>query len=412
MLDIVFCSGCNHIFQVLKWFAYDCKVNPVSFEEFLVAKGPLCSCCGKRAEAWPMLTTAEIKQKLDDPKEIAFQVVWQKADGIMKGTEDRYFHEHSVRDKFTIGIKAAWPFDFVDAVTFEKSAKKDFFSPALKLCKVTIKNPEGVLVTGGLFQLGTVPESVPKVRVSLYTDEQVALDHFLVDKDTCLHTEHGKQVQTFKVNDLVEKGGEGRSLKHALVAPTWTSTLQLVDLIDKDIKAKEEERQRKLQAADAASEAAQRGDARAANAIARAAALSQVLSASGLKSSGSADAIVAPAPPARARRSVGEKAVPGVASAAGSAASVRGGLSVAASSKVTSAASDASHSRALLRRGTSKGSFCQDLLTVGAGSGSSGVGESPVKEMDIKDLAAYIMGPKNYSPGREIRGVLTSEASL
>ena len=349
-----------------------------------------------------------------------FQVKWAMALKVHRSKVAMNFPVNTVCRAADIGIRAEWPYSFIESSAFLKVLKKDWFAPGLKIKSIKIRSPDGVLIEGVLFQEGTIPDSVPQIRVVLYTDEKVARREFLLDQAEGLHDEHGRHIQTWRLKQDITASGEGRIMKHAEIAASWAEAERMVGALDTAAKLQKRQREKSLELIDAAEQAARRGDAASAAALARAAAVTTTVSGSRLRgheheSSGGASSsgFLAPKAPLKRKGVVSETPSPADKRAKGggrcsSASTVA--LKMSSASRLGSSASVASvggRSAQAPKSSASRAGDMLDLMTdIDDGT------ELDVKDMTLDQLLQYVMGPKSYSQGTEIRGVVSLVASV
>ncbi len=300
---------------------------------------------------------------------------------------------------------------------FKVQCNADPSLPGLKLKNVVIEDLLGNKHEGVLLRREDVANDgkFPFVDIELSTETQtVAIEYFL-NKSESLHPEHMNNLklhQTMRDNEA--RAVMNITMEDVVGAPSLAEVKANIELIEEERRRKEKLRQEQLLLADAAHQAGARGDVATQQALqlaAVSAAASTVISNSKFRnapisttSAPSATAYSSGAAPESAtkkkrRMEEGKQAVV-------SAKRERSGTSVVAS---------------VARGGSSRcsrgGSVVGvDSLTVfalnaGAKNGSIAGGASVVAQPDedekMETLLPRIMGPKNYSPGREIRWALT-----
>jgi hypothetical protein len=411
--------------QVSKWFAYDVVVNPKTLTKINIPTGPTCDACGKTADAWPHLDLDSIKRDLQDETKMLFRVAWAGARLVAAGETQVECNNSTVERGWDIGLRAEWPYDFVDAETFKAKFMKPLLSKDLSsLPKISLLTPEFVLTTGVLVKKGTLPIDVPRITVFLFSLHSVIRRESLLDASGLLHADHARNVQAWRVGEDVRESGSGRSLQFAVAPRSWSELEAFVKSIEKATKDSETAKQRTMALNDAAQAAALRGDITAASLLTLST-MHSTVSTSKLRRGGDAtDAAssgaaashgpTAPKPPVKRREPMAPPSPKRARlSSAASAASGQTAASKARSGRTSVSGSSQKGLPATL-------AFASGLPTVAASAraGSQGnasnVGEDNLAgsgdEVDIDaltlpQLVAYIMGPKNYSPGREIRGV-------
>lgn len=419
-----------------RWFQNKSTVHPKTLAPIKYALGSLCWQCGKLVEAFPLLTVQQIKEKLKDPSEIVFQVRWDSAkkrlEAVTSDIGDDPFkialHHHSVT-----GLRIEWPRAFVDSSDFLTHFGLECDDKALKLKVVEVNDPELVPHRGVLIMRDQIDPSLPHCRAVLYTDEKTNLIDFILDKGEALHSRHGLDMQKYQIGQDGRNRSEGLSLKNTLIVPHYQDLKKAAADIQSDRKLQEAERLKQLALADAAEAAAMRGDAAARRALEMAAAVGTVESSSRLNRRTEAECDNPAAPPTKRSRVDSAGGATGAASRA-----ARGGTRTSARASSAGRSEALSTPPAKLAQSRQSGSTLAGRSSeVQAGSRradgtistrkpKAGSAESTLFASDgcfgdsaslaaaaigdvpeeLHELIYFIMGPKNYSPGREIRWVV------
>jgi hypothetical protein len=414
-----------------RWFATKSSVHPKTFLVVRYATGELCWVCGKVREAWPNLSLVVIKERLNDPTYVTFQMVWDGAKtrlAEIASTIQDGSHKVSVTRETDYGMRIEWPFAFVekgDFLTFFASHAED---KALRLRSMTVTDPEMVKRVGVLLKItDDMPSKLPWVRVFLYRDEKTTIIDVLLDQGESLHARHATNLQKFQIGEDIQYRGEAMALKNAQVVPTWREVQAAAEIIQKAAKAAEEERLRQLTLADAAEEADLRGDASAKAVLQRAAVHTVVESSSRLARARPEEDSDEDAPGNLSAKKSGPSAALAVKRGAASAAAARrknspfgGERAGTSSTRATSVGGGSVATEFATPQASAKsrrtGSAASACSTHRSTAGTASVRKDPVTDLlsvnaddfveaptEINDLLLFVMGPKSYSPGREIR---------
>jgi hypothetical protein len=404
--------------QGRRWFETKSTIHPRTLETLKYSHGLLCWVCGKVREAFPLLSVEAILEKLADAGQVQFHVRWDAAKNrleFMKDTVgDEPFKVTILHTQLT-GLRIEFPKAFVQDTSFSEHFGVPCDDKGLKLKVITVTDSELTKHTGVLLDPAEIPATLPHSKAVLYHDEHTSKIEIVLDKCEALHSKHASDLMKYQTALDMEDRGIGLSMKHTMQAPRYSEIKKAADIVQDDRRREAEERDKELALADAAASAALRGDSAAKRALERAAAVGSIESSSRLRrpreeedddAQQSQKRPRAGPPLSGAAASAPSRPVRGSKQARGRGGG-RGGRS--ACEQFRSAAFDITPQGK--SRLTSAGSVASAAGTQASGNKNSSHevysvdGDAPKAPDDLQDLLAFIMGPKNYSPGREIRWV-------
>ena len=247
-----------------RWFDYVRVPDPVKKCETLQPRGSLCWICGTLTEAFPLFTVDDVKARLVHGVDMHFEAKWVLAKDRLLGKVPYTFKLQHVATTTMSGLKATWPYSFVENGVFLAANNGiEITAAGLALKPAHLIDPDGNKRHGALFRRGTLPDTLPQIDCELFTQTSTEHVEYSVHNRDSLHPKHGQYTYRWAVADEKNHRPLGLQLANSEAAPSYLEVAERALVLKADQERKEKERAAQLALADAAEAAAAQGDVEA-----------------------------------------------------------------------------------------------------------------------------------------------------
>ena len=207
----------------------------------------LCWVCGTSCEVWPLMSKADVLEKLADPK---FKMEFATVRTGVSQAQLKLFRQQDVLSTQGVGLKVIFRCAFVTSDVFAVHMKIPLSASNAK--EVKLNSPDNGELAGCLMNWDDIPErGLPHYIVEFYSFNRRSIDEFLLRKEDIQRRGHTKDMHVHSVKRfLPQRGGIVSSTSSCANLPTYKRLKDEAKSLEQNRPTAEATKQKELEGLD------------------------------------------------------------------------------------------------------------------------------------------------------------------